>query len=89
MSRRSSTREDGRTHARTSPTAAKGWGGFTNSYRSLQAYRPPSGAGERLPHAAARAEFRVNTSELVQMLRKGHHNVELTEEEWDRLIHVD
>jgi formylglycine-generating enzyme required for sulfatase activity len=31
-------------------------------------------------------EFHVDTSRLVQMLRKGHHNVELDEESWDRLI---
>ena len=31
-------------------------------------------------------EFHANTSELVQMLQKGHHNVKLDAEAWDRLI---
>ena len=31
-------------------------------------------------------EYHADTSELVQMLRKGHHNVRLDEEAWDRLI---
>jgi formylglycine-generating enzyme required for sulfatase activity len=79
-----STREDGR-RIPNFADSAKGWGGFTNSYRSLQAFvRRPGPESDY--HMLPPAEFRVNTSELVQMLRKGHHNVELTEEEWDRLI---
>jgi formylglycine-generating enzyme required for sulfatase activity len=31
-------------------------------------------------------EYHADTSELVQMLRKGHHNVELDAEAWDRLV---
>jgi len=31
-------------------------------------------------------EYHADTSELVQMLRKGHHNVQLDAEAWDRLI---
>jgi len=31
-------------------------------------------------------EFHASTSELVQMLEKGHHNVKLDAEAWDRLI---
>lgn len=30
-------------------------------------------------------EYHANTSELVRMLKKGHHNVELTDEEWKKL----
>jgi formylglycine-generating enzyme required for sulfatase activity len=30
-------------------------------------------------------DFHANTSELVQILEKGHHDVTLTKEEWDRL----
>jgi formylglycine-generating enzyme required for sulfatase activity len=33
----------------------------------------------------APGEFHTDTSELFQMLRKGHHGVELDEEAWDRL----
>ncbi len=31
-------------------------------------------------------EYHANTSELVQMLEKGHHNVKLDREAWDRLF---
>ncbi len=31
-------------------------------------------------------EYHANTSELVQMLEKGHHNVKLDAEAWDRLF---
>jgi len=31
-------------------------------------------------------EYHANTSELIQMLSKGHHNVQLDKEAWDRLV---
>ena len=31
-------------------------------------------------------EYYANTSELIQMLEKGHHTVELDDEAWDRLV---
>jgi len=31
-------------------------------------------------------EYHADTSELIQMLRKGHHNVQLDDESWDRLV---
>ena len=31
-------------------------------------------------------EYHAGTSELIQMLEKGHHNVELDDEAWDRLV---
>ncbi len=31
-------------------------------------------------------EYHADTSELVQMLQKGHHNVQLDDEAWDRLV---
>ena len=31
-------------------------------------------------------EFRVNTTELIQILEKGHYGVALDEEGWDRLV---
>ena len=37
-------------------------------------------------HLLTPLEFHANTSLLVQMLRKGHHNVKLDAEAWDRLI---
>ena len=37
-------------------------------------------------HTLTPLEFHADTSLLVQMLRKGHHNVKLDAEAWDRLI---
>jgi formylglycine-generating enzyme required for sulfatase activity len=37
-------------------------------------------------HVLTPLEFHVDTSDLVQMLTKGHHNVKLDAEGWDRLI---
>ena len=37
-------------------------------------------------HVLTPLEFHANTSLLLQMLRKGHHNVKLDAEAWDRLI---
>lgn len=37
-------------------------------------------------HVLTPLEFHANTSTLIQILRKGHYGVELTDEEWDRLI---
>jgi len=31
-------------------------------------------------------EYHADTSELIQMLAKGHHNVQLDQEAWDRLV---
>ena len=31
-------------------------------------------------------EYHADTSELIQMLQKGHHNVRLDDEAWDRLV---
>jgi len=66
-------------------TSAKRKSGFTRSYLALHPYvrRPGPESDYHLP---AQSEYRANTSELIQMLRKGHHNVRLDEEAWDRLI---
>jgi formylglycine-generating enzyme required for sulfatase activity len=37
-------------------------------------------------HLLTPLEFHADTSELVQMLQKGHHNVQLDAEAWDRLV---
>jgi len=37
-------------------------------------------------HLLTPLEFHADTSELIQMLRKGHHNVVLDQEAWDRII---
>ena len=36
-------------------------------------------------HVLTPLEFHANTSELVQMLEKGHYNVKLDDESWDRI----
>ena len=58
---------------------------YAKSYLALHPYvRRP---GPESDYAMlAPAEYRTNTSELMQMLRKGHHNVKLDAEAWDRLI---
>lgn len=37
-------------------------------------------------HGLTPTEFHVDTSELYQILKKGHYNVKLNDEEWDRII---
>jgi len=37
-------------------------------------------------HMLAPGDFHADTTELVQMLRDGHHNVKLSAEAWERLI---
>jgi formylglycine-generating enzyme required for sulfatase activity len=37
-------------------------------------------------HGLTPLEFHADTSELVQMLQKGHHGVQLDQEAWDRLL---
>lgn len=57
---------------------------FTPSFIALHPY-------VRRPHAESNlnmqvpAEYYANTSLLVQMLQKGHHNVRLDDDAWDRL----
>ncbi len=61
-----------------------GWGNFTPSYLELHPFvRRPGPESDY--HLQKPMEFYVNTSELVQMLGKGHHNVALDQEAWDRL----
>ena len=55
------------------------------SYLELHPYVRRNGP-EGDYHVLTPLEFHANTSLLVQMLRKGHHNVKLDAEAWDRLI---
>lgn len=57
---------------------------FSPSYMRLQKYIRRAGL-EADYHLAAPAEFEADTSALVQMLKKGHHNVKLAEAEWSAL----
>ncbi|MCC7495473.1 MAG: SUMF1/EgtB/PvdO family nonheme iron enzyme [Fimbriimonadaceae bacterium] len=64
------------------PAEARGW---SPSYVGLHPYvRRPGPESDY--HLLTPTEFTADTSELVQLLRKGHHNVRLTATEWDRLI---
>ena len=59
--------------------------GFTPSYLALHPYvRRPGPESDY--HMLSPCEYRANTSELVQMLRKGHHAVRIDAEGWDRLL---
>ncbi|MBN2311816.1 MAG: SUMF1/EgtB/PvdO family nonheme iron enzyme [Candidatus Hydrogenedentes bacterium] len=65
--------------------AENGWNNLTPSYLALHPYvRRPGPESDY--HLLTPLEFHAGTSELVQMLEKGHHNVKLDDEAWDRLI---
>jgi len=57
---------------------------FQPSYLTLREYVRVGGLESDL-HLLPPMEFHANTNELVQMLEKGHQNVELDHEAWDRL----
>lgn len=58
---------------------------FPASYIGLHPYVRRNGP-EGCYHLLTPLEFHADTSELIQMLRKGHHQVDLDAEAWDRLI---
>ena len=58
---------------------------FQPSYVALRRLVRVGGLESDL-HLLPPKEFHADTSELVQMLRRGHHQVELDREAWDRLI---
>lgn len=66
------------------PKAKNGWKNFTPAYLALHPYvrRPGPESDYRLLQPL---EYYADTSELVQMLEKGHHGVQLDAEAWDRL----
>jgi len=57
---------------------------YSSAYLNLHPYVRRNGP-EGDYHLLTPLEFHVDTSELIQMLKKGHHNVTLTAEQWDRL----
>ena len=66
-------------------TNKKGHRGFTPSYLALHPYvRRPGPESDY--HILAPLEYHADTSELVQMLKKGHNGVRLDAEAWDRLV---
>ncbi|MGD0896570.1 MAG: hypothetical protein ABR915_01960 [Thermoguttaceae bacterium] len=61
-------------------------GAYSPAYVALQQYVRRVGYESDM-HMFPPAEFDVDTSALVQMLKKGHYNVQLTRDEWERLYH--
>ncbi|MGB0259551.1 MAG: formylglycine-generating enzyme family protein, partial [Coraliomargarita sp.] len=57
---------------------------YTPGYESLVDYIRRVGAGDSVS-VPNPGEYRANTSPLIQILERGHHGVELTDEEWQRL----
>jgi formylglycine-generating enzyme required for sulfatase activity len=58
---------------------------FTSAYRGLHPYvRRPGPESDY--YTLTPLEYHANTSELVQMLRKGHHGVSLERGAWERII---
>ena len=77
-------RPDGKTIPNFADTR-RGHRGFINSYLALHPYvRRPGPESDY--HLQKPYEWHADTSELVQMLRKGHNGVRLDPEAWDRLI---
>jgi len=60
-------------------------GKFSVGYAELHRYVRRPGI-ESDYHMLEPMEFHADTTQLVQMLKKGHHNVRLDPEAWDRLI---
>jgi len=58
---------------------------FQPSYIALRRLVRAGGLESDL-HLLPPKEFHADTSELVQMLEKGHHGVELDSESWDRIV---
>jgi len=80
-------RTDGRTppDLRTAPEVRARAGHFTPSYMTLRRH-VRTGTLEPDMHMLAVGDLHADTTELVQMLRKGHNGVKLDAEAWDRLI---
>jgi formylglycine-generating enzyme required for sulfatase activity len=64
---------------------SKAAGKFSVGYAELHRFVRRPGI-ESDYHVLEPMEFHADTTELVQMLKKGHHNVQLDAEDWDRLI---
>lgn len=62
----------------------RGPGNFDQSYIALHPYVRRPGPESDI-HLQVPLEWHASTSELIQMLKKGHHNVKLDDEAWDRL----
>jgi len=66
------------------PSVRQGGTHFTPSYMALRSYvRGITMEGDM--HMLEPYEVHANTTALVQLLEKGHHNVKLSSEAWDRI----
>ncbi|MHC4505244.1 MAG: HzsA-related protein, partial [Planctomycetota bacterium] len=75
---------DGKTIPNFADTG-RGWKGFTKSYVALHPFvRRPGPESDY--HIQKPCEWHADTSELIQMLQKGHNGVKLSAEAWSRLI---
>ena len=61
-----------------------GYKNFSGAYRALHPFVRRPGP-ESDVHVLTPMDYHANTSELVQVLEKGHYDVMLSPEEWDRL----
>ena len=78
---------DGKKESRPDFVSKKknGWGNFPEPYLALHPYvRRPGPESDY--HLSNPYEYHVNTSELIQMLRKDHHGVKLDTESWDKIV---
>ena len=74
---------------RLHPALRKAWGGtnvrYTPAYEALVPYIRRVNVEDDVEMLTP-GEYHADTSELIQILRKGHHNVRLDGEAWDRII---
>ncbi|MFC1497406.1 SUMF1/EgtB/PvdO family nonheme iron enzyme [Verrucomicrobiota bacterium] len=57
---------------------------YSPAYMALQKYIRRAGL-ENDYHMPVPSEYQADTSHLIKMLKKGHNNVKLTRDEWERL----
>ena len=58
---------------------------FSNAYHALHGYVRRPGPESDI-HVLQPMEYHTSTSELIAMLEKGHHNVKLDKESWEKLV---
>jgi formylglycine-generating enzyme required for sulfatase activity len=76
---------DGKALADFTAKSEAGWRNFTPSYIALHPFvRRPGPESDY--HLQQPLEYHASTSELIQLLDKGHYNVKLDLESWDRLV---
>ncbi|MDP6544689.1 MAG: SUMF1/EgtB/PvdO family nonheme iron enzyme [Phycisphaerae bacterium] len=75
--------------SRLHPSLRKAWGGtfvrYTPAYEALVPYIRRVNVEDDVEMLTP-GQYHADTSELIQILRKGHHKVRLDREAWDRFI---